>query len=192
VNREAEAELIRPLPAQSNDGNPWVDGWCWLWCGHRFTRVLWIGAIGAPGATSPLFACGPCIQLLHNSVWDYADAQHDLPEDQTGRAIPLYASDEATVVRRRRGRHRRPRTPLGQRFHRAITGIAEPDPIGPRFLPCRSLQQLPHGLRHSGGKRGTKHSAATPTLSRFRLTGTCFQRNEENDAQHGIHQPAGP
>lgn len=117
------AELLTPLPAQPDDGNPWVNGWCWLWCGWQYTRVLWIGTVGTPGATAPLFACGECIQLLHDSVWDYTETQHELPTDEWGRDLPLYRSPETrpTIVRFRRGRHRRPRTPLGERFFNAIT-----------------------------------------------------------------------
>ncbi len=32
-----------PAPAATDDGNPWGDGLCWLYCGRRWTRVLWIG-----------------------------------------------------------------------------------------------------------------------------------------------------
>jgi hypothetical protein len=127
-----DVELLGPPPAQTNDGNPWVDGWCWLWCGFRYTRVLWIGTIGTPGAHAPLFACGPCIQLLHDSVWDYADTQHALPTDESGRDIPLYGPPTATspsMIRFRRGRHRRPRTPLGQRFLYAITAPDDRTPL---------------------------------------------------------------
>jgi hypothetical protein len=132
-----EAELLRPLPAATDDGNAWVDGWCWLWCGWRYTRVLWIGAVGTPGANSPLYACGPCIKLLHDSVWDYAETtQHWLPADEWGREIPLYQpvrESPPEAIRFRRGRHRRPRTPLGRRFLRATTAPDERRP--PNSLP---------------------------------------------------------
>lgn len=39
------AEFARgglPSPAATDDGNEWVDGPCWLYCGQRWTRVLWI------------------------------------------------------------------------------------------------------------------------------------------------------
>jgi hypothetical protein len=131
------AELLRPLPAETNDGNEWVDGWCWLWCGWQYTRVLWIGAIGTPGANAPLYACGPCIQLLSESVWDYAEVQNALPRDEWGRDIPLYRSataDPPALVGYRRGRHRKARTPLGERFLRAIT---EPDDRTSLSPPCQ-------------------------------------------------------
>ncbi len=35
-----------PAPAATDDGNEWVDGTCWLYCGQRWTRVLWIGPAG--------------------------------------------------------------------------------------------------------------------------------------------------
>ena len=37
------AEFARgglPTPARTDDGNPWVDGVCWLYCGQRWTRDL--------------------------------------------------------------------------------------------------------------------------------------------------------
>lgn len=39
------AEFARgglPASAATDDGNEWVDGLCWLYCGQRRTRVLWI------------------------------------------------------------------------------------------------------------------------------------------------------
>jgi hypothetical protein len=133
VNFAFEAELIRPLPAQTDDQNTWVEGWCWLWCGFQYTSVLFIGATSTAGAHAPLFACGPCIAQLHDSVWDYAEAQHYLPEDRQGLAVPLYAPPAPSrhPLRYRRGRHRRPRTPLGERFYRAITGLSDSGPIDP-------------------------------------------------------------
>jgi hypothetical protein len=60
----------QPAPAETDDGNRWVDGFCWLYCGHRWTRVLWIGPVSVAGAEAPAYACGPCIgQLVKPWVW---------------------------------------------------------------------------------------------------------------------------
>jgi hypothetical protein len=59
----------RPAPAQEDDGNQWVDGLCWLYCGQRWTRVLWIGPVSIAGAEAPAFACGPCITVLNELLW---------------------------------------------------------------------------------------------------------------------------
>lgn len=53
-----------PAPAATDDGNEWVDGGCWLYCGQRWTRVLWIGPASVAGAQAPMYACGPCIRVL--------------------------------------------------------------------------------------------------------------------------------
>lgn len=66
------AEFARgglPVPAQTDDRNPWVDGICWLYCGQRWTRVLWIGPASVAGMQAPMFACSPCITELHERVW---------------------------------------------------------------------------------------------------------------------------
>ncbi|GAA2484230.1 hypothetical protein GCM10010406_20630 [Streptomyces thermolineatus] len=66
------AEFARgglPAPAQADDRNPWVDGICWLYCGQRWTRVLWIGPASVAGMQAPMFACSPCIAELHDRVW---------------------------------------------------------------------------------------------------------------------------
>ncbi|SOD64874.1 hypothetical protein SAMN06297387_119125 [Streptomyces zhaozhouensis] len=133
MNANAE-ELLAPLPAQTDDDNSWVDGWCWLWYGWRYTRVLWIGAVGTFGAHAPLFACGDCLNRLHAMVWDYAEAQHELPTDACGRVVPLYRRSadgregrSGAVRYRRGGRHRRARSPLGERFLRAVTEGATTD-----------------------------------------------------------------
>ncbi|MFJ2432503.1 hypothetical protein ACIOWM_04745 [Streptomyces anulatus] len=44
------AEFARgglPSPAATDDGNEWVDGLCWLYCGQRWTRVHRIGPASA-------------------------------------------------------------------------------------------------------------------------------------------------
>lgn len=58
-----------PTPAQTDDSNAWVDGVCWLYCGQRWTRVLWIGPASVAGMQAPMFACSPCIAELHERVW---------------------------------------------------------------------------------------------------------------------------
>ncbi|MFF2849747.1 hypothetical protein ACFVT5_25925 [Streptomyces sp. NPDC058001] len=70
-----------PAPAATDDGNEWVDGLCWLYCGQRWTRVLWIGPARVAGAQAPMYACGPCIHVLQERIW-----QSLLSEDRTERS----------------------------------------------------------------------------------------------------------
>ncbi|MFH9578457.1 hypothetical protein ACH4MO_10655 [Streptomyces globisporus] len=66
------AEFARgglPSPAATDDGNEWVDGLCWLYCGQQWTRVLWIGPARVAGAQAPMYACGACIGELQERVW---------------------------------------------------------------------------------------------------------------------------
>lgn len=97
------AEFARaglPEPAMTDDGNRWVDGFCWLYCGRRWTRVLWIGPVSVAGARAPMYACGPCIQKLQEQVW-----QSILLDDEP--ASPPQADTAAeTSGGRRRGKHR--------------------------------------------------------------------------------------
>ncbi|MFJ5608417.1 hypothetical protein ACIQCJ_03425 [Streptomyces sp. NPDC093221] len=58
-----------PEPATTDDGNDWTDGYCWLFCGQQWTRVLWIGPANVTGAQAPMYACGPCINELQERVW---------------------------------------------------------------------------------------------------------------------------
>ncbi|MBK3582270.1 hypothetical protein ACIPM5_21315 [Streptomyces microflavus] len=65
------AEFARgglPSPATTDDGNEWVDGLCRLYCGRRWTRVLWIGSAGVAGAQASMYACGACIGELQERV----------------------------------------------------------------------------------------------------------------------------
>lgn len=78
VNITANSNQHRP--AQTDDGNAWVDGACWLWCGRGRTRVLWLGPVHTGGASAPLYACGPCIQQLHDRVWNYLQNKDRNPE----------------------------------------------------------------------------------------------------------------
>ncbi|MCH5674714.1 hypothetical protein [Streptomyces gilvus] len=63
----ARGEL--PAPAATDDGNEWIDGFCWLYCGQQWTRVLWIGPARVAGTQAPMYACGPCIRELQERVW---------------------------------------------------------------------------------------------------------------------------
>lgn len=58
-----------PEPPATDDGNEWTDGYCWLFCGRQWTRVLWIGPANVAGAQAPMYACGPCIRELQERVW---------------------------------------------------------------------------------------------------------------------------
>lgn len=79
-----------PAPAATDDANEWVDGFCWLYCGRRWTRVLWIGPATVTGAQAPMYACGSCIRQLQERVWQYL-----LREDRPTLAAP--PSTAATV-----------------------------------------------------------------------------------------------
>ena len=37
-----------PLVAQTDDGNQWVTGACWLYCRREGVRVLWVGSVTTP------------------------------------------------------------------------------------------------------------------------------------------------
>ncbi len=99
------AEFARgglPAPAATDDGNEWVDGPCWLYCGQRWTRVLWIGPARVAGAQAPMYACGPCIRALQERVW-----QSLLSRDEpTSFARPSDAPAAGPPATRRAGRHR--------------------------------------------------------------------------------------
>ncbi|TXS31414.1 hypothetical protein EAO71_06765 [Streptomyces sp. ms191] len=91
-----------PAPAATNDGNAWVDGLCWLYCGQRWTRVLWIGPASVAGAQAAMYACGPCIQELQERVW-----RSILLDDQPAHAPhPSQAAGSDAPAERRSGRHR--------------------------------------------------------------------------------------
>lgn len=99
------AEFARgglPAQAATDDGNHWVDGFCWLYCGQQWTRVLWIGPATVAGAQAAMFACGPCIQELQERVW-----QSILLNDEPARPGPAAGSVESAPVDGRHvGRHR--------------------------------------------------------------------------------------
>ncbi|MFD8479013.1 hypothetical protein [Kitasatospora sp. NPDC059673] len=93
----------RPASAAIDDGNHWVDGSCWLYCGQQWTRVLWIGPANVAGAQAPMFACGPCIQELQERVW-----RSILLNDEPSQPPAQPVSDEGSgAAARRSGRHRR-------------------------------------------------------------------------------------
>lgn len=99
------AEFARgglPAPAQTDDRNPWVDGTCWLYCGQRWTRVLWIGPACVAGLQAPMFACSLCIAELHERVWQSV-LLGDEPKAPKLKAQPVAYGE---ISRRRGGRHR--------------------------------------------------------------------------------------
>ena len=101
------AEFARggpPSPAATDDNNQWVDGFCWLYCGQQWTRVLWIGPANVAGAQAAMFACGPCIQELQERVW-----QSILLNDEPGQPAPVADVVAMQPEGRRGGRHRGPR-----------------------------------------------------------------------------------
>lgn len=106
-----DAEFARgglPAAAPTDDGNRWVDGSCWLYCGQRWTRVLWIGPASVAGAQAPMYACGPCIRALQERVW-----QSLLSRDEPTRPVrPSDATVAGPSSARRVGRHRGQRRSL--------------------------------------------------------------------------------
>ncbi|MTE20169.1 hypothetical protein F0L17_13825 [Streptomyces sp. TRM43335] len=91
-----------PAPAATDDGNRWVDGSCWLYCGRRWTRVLWVGPVNVAGVQAPMYACGPCIRKLQEQVWQ-AVLLNDAPTRSAQPGAPAGAEPPG---RRRGGRHR--------------------------------------------------------------------------------------
>jgi hypothetical protein len=57
-----------PLVAQTDDGNAWETGRCWLYCRQDGVQVLWLGPVRTPGADGHLYACGPCIAELTHMI----------------------------------------------------------------------------------------------------------------------------
>jgi hypothetical protein len=99
------AEFARgglPAPAGTDDGNHWIDGLCWLYCGQKWTRVLWIGPVSVAGAQAAMYACGPCIRELQEQVWQ-SILLNDDPVRSTRPGIPTQAEP---VGGRRAGKHR--------------------------------------------------------------------------------------
>ncbi|MDV9194811.1 hypothetical protein [Streptomyces sp. Wh19] len=99
------AEFARgglPAPADTDDGNSWTDGYCWLYCGQRRTRVLWIGPVSVAGVQAAMYACGPCVRALQEQVW-----QAILLHDEPSCPVPLRTFATAEQLGGRRvGKHR--------------------------------------------------------------------------------------
>ncbi|WP_434591732.1 hypothetical protein [Streptomyces sp. A5-4] len=94
------AEFARgglPAAADTDDGNTWIDGYCWLYCGRSWTRVLWIGPVTMAGAQAAMYACGPCIRALQDQVW-----QSILLRDEPTRLAP---PSTLTTAEQPGGRH---------------------------------------------------------------------------------------
>lgn len=68
-----------PEPATTDDANQWTDGLCWLYCGQRWTRVLWIGPATVAGAQAAMYACEPCVRELQRRVWQAILAKDTVP-----------------------------------------------------------------------------------------------------------------
>lgn len=58
---------LPPTPRQ-DDGNEWVTGRCWLWCGRKRTRVLWLGPATVAGTTAGLYGCEVCVASLADQI----------------------------------------------------------------------------------------------------------------------------
>lgn len=90
----------RPEPVREDEGEEWSEGMCWLYCGHRWTRVMWIGpaSTGSGSATAPIQACRPCIARLDELIWSYLH--------HCDGVAPVNASAQTPAGRARSGRHR--------------------------------------------------------------------------------------
>ncbi|MFJ2781255.1 hypothetical protein [Kitasatospora sp. NPDC087315] len=108
------AEFARggvPAPPTTDDGNQWVDGFCWLYCGQQWARVLWIGPASVAGAQADMYACEPCIRELQERVW-----RSILLNDEPSRpTLPASRAPEPASGARRVGRHRRDGWQLSRR-----------------------------------------------------------------------------
>jgi hypothetical protein len=102
-----------PLVAQTDDGNPWVTGGCWLYCRRVGVRVLWVGSVSAPGATGDVFACGQCIAELAYMV-RLQGHKRDGITDQAAQPTPLTVPAHTPSADGSGGRHRLPRRKRGR------------------------------------------------------------------------------
>lgn len=50
--------------AQTDDGNRWLTGRCWLYCRRRRVRVVWIGPVTSPSGHGAMYACEQCLEDL--------------------------------------------------------------------------------------------------------------------------------
>lgn len=57
-----------PLVAQPDDGNAWVTGRCWLWCGRELALVVGIGSASVSGVTAGVYVCGDCLGVLADQI----------------------------------------------------------------------------------------------------------------------------
>ncbi|MGW8849305.1 hypothetical protein ACWGNE_16125 [Streptomyces xiamenensis] len=117
----------RPIPPAPDDADSadWMRGFCWVWCGWRFTEVLWIGVVSTAGQHAPMYACRSCLERLHHAALDYNEIILDAPIDASGVRVPLYAPRDRPAhpgrLRNQPARHRRPRTALGRRWRRLFS-----------------------------------------------------------------------
>ncbi|MFD7639565.1 hypothetical protein ACFV4P_02835 [Kitasatospora sp. NPDC059795] len=111
----------RPALPTADDGNGWVDGLCWLYCG-QWTRIMWIGPVTVAGATAPMYACADCIRRLNDLVWAHLlrrEAENiraktpalavdgpPVPDTPSGSRCPASRRRFALDRWRRRGLHR--------------------------------------------------------------------------------------
>lgn len=101
-----------PLVAQTDDGNQWVTGACWLYCRREGVRVLWVGSVSTPGATGDLYACGPCIAELDHIVRVQShdrDRTADRVAQSATLTVPAHAPPRHLPTGATGGRHRLPR-----------------------------------------------------------------------------------
>ncbi|MFD4143664.1 hypothetical protein [Streptomyces sp. NPDC058572] len=103
------AEFARgglPAPASTDDGNKWVDGFCWLYCGQQWTRVLWIGPASVACAQAPMYACGACIRVLQERVWQSILIKDEPARPDRPSETPALEPPSARRVGRHRGHSR--------------------------------------------------------------------------------------
>ncbi|MCX5102485.1 MULTISPECIES: hypothetical protein [unclassified Streptomyces] len=111
---------VWPLVAQTDDGNPWGTGACWLYCRREDVRVLWVGSVKTPGATGDVYACGPCLVELDAIVRAQAhgrDGAGGRAMQAAALAVPTHAPSDGpgTAV----CEHRRTVSRHGKTFCRA-------------------------------------------------------------------------
>ncbi|WP_194074736.1 hypothetical protein [Streptomyces barkulensis] len=99
-----------PLVAQTDDGNQWVTGACWLYCRREGVRVLWVGSVITPGTTGDVYACGPCIAELDHMA-RIQSHDRDRPADRAVQPVALTAHSPLRTLLAGvlGGRHRSPR-----------------------------------------------------------------------------------
>jgi hypothetical protein len=83
-----------PPVARPGDGNVWVTGRCWFWCGREAALVVWVGPATVAGTTAGVYACGACLRALADQI-----IATRLGSDMTEGIAPAHAPPA--------GRHRR-------------------------------------------------------------------------------------